>query len=111
MAVMVSIEMKFKPETAEKMLQTMKAALVDTRGFEGCQELKSYYETDTHSLLLVEIWDSAEAQQAYMGWRVETGFIDLIGGDLAGLLRSHRESGVSVHMVTSRSEGILPYAG
>jgi quinol monooxygenase YgiN len=84
MAVMVSIEMKFKPETAEKMLQTMKAALVDTRGFEGCQELKSYYETDTHSLLLVEIWDSAEAQQAYMGWRVETGFIDQIGGDLAG---------------------------
>ena len=69
MTVMVSIEMKFKPETAEKMLETMKAALVDTRGFEGCQELKSYYEADSHSLLLVEIWDSAEAQQAYMGCR------------------------------------------
>ena len=84
MAVMVTVEMQFKPETAEKMLETMKAALVDTRAFAGCQELKSYYETDTHSLLFVEIWESAEAQQAYMGWRVESGFIDRISGDLAG---------------------------
>jgi len=83
MAVMVSVEMKFKPESAEKMLETMKEALVDTRGFEGCQELKSYYETATHSLLFVEIWDSAEAQQAYLGWRVESGFIDSVSGDLA----------------------------
>ena len=29
MAVMVSVEMKFKPESAEKMLETMKTALVD----------------------------------------------------------------------------------
>ena len=86
MAVMVTVEIKFKPEAAEKMLETMKAALVDTRAYEGCQELKSYYEADTHSLLMVEIWDSAEAQQAYMGWRVESGFANQIGADLAGPL-------------------------
>jgi quinol monooxygenase YgiN len=34
--------------------------------------------------LFVEIWDSAEAQQAYLGWRVESGFIDAVSGDLAG---------------------------
>lgn len=83
MSVMVSVEMKFKPESAEKMLQTMKAALVDTRGFEGCQALKSYYETETDSLLLIEIWDSAAAQQAYLGWRVESGFINALSDDLA----------------------------
>ena len=86
MAVMVTVEIKFKPEAAEKMLETMKTALVDTRAYEGCQELKSYYEADTHSLLMVEIWDSAEAQQAYMGWRVESGFANQIGADLAGPL-------------------------
>lgn len=83
MAVMVSVEMKFKPESAEKMLETMKAALVDTRAFEGCQELKSYYECETHSLLFIEIWDSAADQQAYLGWRVESGFIDSVSGDMA----------------------------
>jgi len=83
MSVMVSVEMKFKPESAEKMLETMKEALVDTRGFEGCQELKSYYETETHSLLFVEIWDSAEAQRAYLGWRVESGFIDAVSDYMA----------------------------
>jgi quinol monooxygenase YgiN len=83
MAVMVSVEMKFKPESAEKMLEIMKTALVDTRGFEGCQELKSYYETETYSLLFIEIWDSAAAQQAYLGWRVESGFIDSVSDDMA----------------------------
>ena len=83
MPVMVSVEMKFKPESAEKMLETMKTALVDTRGFEGCQELKSYYETETCSLLFIEIWDSAAAQQAYLGWRVESGFIDSVSDDMA----------------------------
>ena len=83
MSVMVSLEMKFKPESAEKMLETMKTILVDTRGFEGCQELKSYYEAETHSLLLIEIWESAAAQQAYLGWRVESGFIDSVSDDVA----------------------------
>jgi len=33
---------------------------------------------------LIEQWETAEHQQAYMGWRVETGFIDTVGPFLAG---------------------------
>ncbi len=83
MSVMVTAEFKFKPEAADAMLEAMKAALPDTRAYEGCQDVKSYYEADTHSLLLVELWDSSEHQQAYIGWRVETGLMDSIGDSLA----------------------------
>ena len=83
MSVMVTAEFKFKPEAADAMIEAMKAALPDTRAYDGCQSVKSYYEADTHSLLLVEMWDSAEHQQAYLGWRVETGLMDSIGASLA----------------------------
>ena len=83
MTVMVTAEFKFKPEAADAMIEAMKSALPDTRAYDGCQSVKSYYEADTHSLLLVEMWDSAEHQQAYLGWRVETGLMDSICASLA----------------------------
>jgi quinol monooxygenase YgiN len=76
MTVMVTAEFKMKPESAETVIQTMKEILPDTRAYDGCQEVKSYYEPETHSLLLVEIWESSEHQQNYIGWRVETGLVD-----------------------------------
>lgn len=83
MTVMVSVEFKFKPEAAVAMLEAFKSSLPDTRAYEGCLEVKSYYEVETNSLLLVEIWESAANQQAYLGWRVETGMLDQIGDGLA----------------------------
>ena len=57
----------------------MKASLPDTRSFKGCQDVKSYYESETHSLFLVELWDSSEDQQAYLKWRAEGGMMEAIG--------------------------------
>ncbi|MAI69288.1 MAG: antibiotic biosynthesis monooxygenase [Rhodobiaceae bacterium] len=84
MSVMVTVEFKLKPDAAEGFLEAMKSTLPDTRAFEGCQEVKTYYESETQSLLLVELWDSAEHQQTYLGWRVETGMMEAIGDALAG---------------------------
>jgi quinol monooxygenase YgiN len=83
MTVMVTAEFKMKPEAAETVIQTMKEILPDTRAYDGCQEIKSYYEPDTHTLLLVEIWESSEHQQKYIGWRVETGLVDSVSEMLA----------------------------
>jgi quinol monooxygenase YgiN len=44
----------------------------------------SYAEQDTSNVFLVERWESAQHQVAYMGWRMETGLMDAIGGFLAG---------------------------
>ena len=83
MSVMVTAEFVLKPETADQVIQTMIEILPDTRAYDGCQSVKSYYEKETHSLLLVEIWESSEHQQKYLGWRVETGLVDQVGAMLA----------------------------
>ena len=83
MTVMVTAEFKMKPESAETVIQTMIEILPDTRAYDGCQEIKSYYEPDTHTLLLVEIWESSEHQQKYIGWRVETGLVASVSEMLA----------------------------
>ena len=84
MSVMVTVEFNLKPEAAEGFLEAMKTSLPDTRSFKGCQDVKSYYENETHSLFLVELWDSSEDQQAYLKWRAEGGMMEAIGGAITG---------------------------
>ena len=84
MSVMVTVEFNLKPEAAEGFLEMMKATLPDTRAFKGCQGVKSYYESETRSLLLVELWESTEDQQAYLKWRADGGMMEAIGSAIAG---------------------------
>ena len=62
----------------------MREALVDTRAYEGCDKVETFVEESTGSVLLVELWETAGHQQAYMKWRMETGLMDAIGGFLSG---------------------------
>lgn len=84
MSVLVTLEMPTKPETLDEFLELMKGALVDTRNYAGCEKVETYVDQETKSLFLVEQWETAAHQQAYMGWRMETGFIDSVGPYLAG---------------------------
>lgn len=83
MSVMVTVSIQYKPETAEAGLEGMKEALVDTRAFAGCESVDCYYEAATHTLFLVELWDKAESQEAYLAWRVETGMIEAMADIVA----------------------------
>jgi quinol monooxygenase YgiN len=83
MSVMVTVSFQYKPEAVEAALAGMKEALVDTRAFAGCESVKSYFNAETNTLLLVEIWDRAESQQAYLGWRAETGMMETIADIIA----------------------------
>jgi quinol monooxygenase YgiN len=67
-----------------KLLEVMKSALVDTRSYAGCQKVETFIDQESQNVFLVEQWESAEHQQAYMGWRVETGFMDAVGPLLDG---------------------------
>ena len=49
MSVMVTAEFKLKPESAEAVIQTMIDILPDTRAYDGCESVKSYYEPETHT--------------------------------------------------------------
>jgi quinol monooxygenase YgiN len=68
----------------DELLKVMKGALVDTRGYAGCQKVETFIDQESQNVFLVEQWESAEHQQAYMGWRVETGFMDAVGPLLDG---------------------------
>ena len=84
MSVLVTLELPAKTETLDEFLAVMKDALVDTRAYAGCEKVETYVEQGSGSVFLVEQWETAEHQGAYMGWRMETGLMDAIGGFLAG---------------------------
>ena len=72
MSVMITLEMPVKPDMLEDYLNILKEALVETRAYKGCKSVTTLVDKETSSVVLVEEWDSAEDQQAYMAWRVET---------------------------------------
>ena len=59
----------------------------------------------SQNIFLVELWESAEHQQAYMGWRVETGFMDAVGPLLDGARLL--EHSISEAISDGRSEAIM----
>ncbi len=86
MSVMITLEMPVKPEMLEDYLNILKEALVETRAYKGCQSVTTLVDKESSSVVLVEEWDSAEDQQAYMAWRVETGLIEAVAPFMQGEL-------------------------
>ena len=86
MSVMITLEMPVKPDMLEEYLNILKGALVETRSYKGCRSVTTLVDQETSSIVLVEEWDSAEDQQAYIAWRVETGLIDAIAPFMQGEL-------------------------
>ena len=83
---MITLEMPVKPDMLEDYLNILKGALVETRSYKGCRSVTTLVDQETSSIVLVEEWDSAEDQQAYITWRVETGLIDAIAPFMQGEL-------------------------
>ena len=83
---MITLEMPVKPDMLEDYLNILKGALVETRSYKGCRSVTTLVDQETSSIVLVEEWDSAEDQQAYIAWRVETGLIDAISPFMQGEL-------------------------
>ena len=86
MSVMITLEMPVKPDMLEDYLNILKEALVETRDYKGCKSVTTLVDKETSSVVLVEEWDSAEDQQAYMAWRVETGLIEAVAPFMQGEL-------------------------
>lgn len=86
MSVMITLEMPVKPDMLEDYLNILKGALVETRSYKGCRSVTTLVDQETSSIVLLEEWDSAEDQQAYIAWRVETGLIDAIAPFMQGEL-------------------------
>mgnify|MGYP006083208491 FL=1 len=81
----VVVKFPCKEGKGEEFLSVLKGALVDTRAFEGVQLVDVYVDADKpDDIILLEEFDARANQEAYLGWRMETGMLDLIGPFMAG---------------------------
>lgn len=84
MSVRVVAEFPAAPGKLAELTAALKGALPDTRAFEGCEGVESLLDAQRETILLVESWRSFEDYDRYLGWRVETGILDLFDALLAG---------------------------
>ena len=79
MSILATADFSIKPERVDEFLGIMKAALVDTRAYDGCEGLDTYVSQDVAGqVLLVESWQDRSKHEAYLAWRVEGGMMDML---------------------------------
>ena len=79
-ALFLTIDLQVDPAKIDEFLAVMIEAAPDTRARDGNRLFDIYVDQDNPGhVVFYEIWDSREQQEAYLGWRQETGFNAVIG--------------------------------
>tara|TARA_B100000941_G_C28403460_1_gene499395 strand:- start:587 stop:892 length:306 start_codon:yes stop_codon:yes gene_type:complete len=81
---LVIVSFPAKAENLEELKESMRAALPDTRSFDGCLSVDTYVEKSTNTIHLIEDWESLDHQAKYLNWRIETGLLDALDPLLEG---------------------------
>lgn len=77
-------ELNIKPGKIEDFLDYTVENLKKSRSYAGNIEFDILIdETRPNTVLFYEVWESAEAQQAYMAWRVKAGDLTMLLSFLA----------------------------
>ncbi len=71
-------------DKVDEMEATFKAALVETRAFDGCISIEVYLETATSTFTIIEDWESFDHYDKYLNWRKENGLAELLDPLLVG---------------------------
>ena len=79
-ALFLTIDLQVDPAKIDEFLAMMVEAAPDTRAREGCRLFDIYVDqANPGHVVFYEVWDSKEQQEAYLGWRQETGFNAKLG--------------------------------
>ena len=81
---LVIVSFPAKEGMLDDLKETLKAALPDTRSFDGCISVDTYIEDSTNTVHLIEDWESLDHQSKYLNWRIETGLLDVLEPLLIG---------------------------
>ena len=84
MKTLVIAEFPAKEGKFEELEATLRAALVDTRAFDGCISLETYLHRESETFTLIEDWESADHYARYIAWRLETGLGETLDDLLVG---------------------------
>lgn len=72
--LIIIAELTIKPDRVDEFLDYTVENLKISRAYPGNVEFDILIdETQPDRVIFYEVWESAEAQQAYMAWRVEAG--------------------------------------
>jgi quinol monooxygenase YgiN len=70
----VTITIKLVAKDRDQTLQHLAHALPTTRNYNGCRYCNTLTNADVpNEIVLIQEWDSRDAQQRYIQWRQETG--------------------------------------
>jgi quinol monooxygenase YgiN len=73
--VMVTVKLVAKEK--DTTIAHLSRALPTTRNYQGCRYCNTYIQQDKpQEIVLIQGWDSRQAQQNYIQWRKETGALD-----------------------------------
>lgn len=97
MAVIVILELQFKPESAAAGRELMSRTLEVTRAFDGNLQTDVWVDEDDEAhWLIYEVWESIEADEAYRRFRAGEGKVTELPPLLAGPPNKKRYSTADV---------------
>ncbi|MCT2559019.1 antibiotic biosynthesis monooxygenase [Tsuneonella sp. YG55] len=80
----VIAEFPVKAGKRADMEAAFRAALPDTRAFDGCRDIKVFHDAERDTFVLIEKWDSFDHYDRYIAWRMETGLGEMLDPLLEG---------------------------
>lgn len=85
MAITAILELKLKADSLDTALPLIHGTLTDTRARPGCLGVTVLIDNnDPTRVVLVESWESVEADQAYRAWRATPEGASNLGSIVAG---------------------------
>lgn len=83
MSICVLLTLKPKEGMFEELENVLKAILPDTAARDGAELISCSSDADSNTIIVYELWDKIESQQAYLAWRGERGDLDKLGALLS----------------------------
>lgn len=84
MPVRIVAEFPAAPAKLADLSAALKAALTEIRADDGCEQILPWLNAGREPIVLVEWWRSFADYDRFLGWRVETGMLDLWDALLEG---------------------------
>lgn len=78
MKTLVIAEFPAKNGKLGELEAALRAALPDTRAFDGCISIQTYLHQETGTFTLIEDWESPQHYMRYLAWRMENGLGELL---------------------------------
>jgi quinol monooxygenase YgiN len=89
-SILVLLDLEAQPENVEKVKERLEVILVDTRAFEGCEDVIVHQDQDDpRHFVLEERWVDREKSDAYSAWRAGRFELDGLRPLMARAVKTH----------------------